>query len=237
MEEKYKKIESYLGGDMTAEEVALFESVIKQDTDLQKEESVRTFLQGEEAQQLKDKIIHHGNAYNAPKKEYPFKKYLQIAAVLAIGILSIVVFKTYNSNTPEQLYVEYYKDSDLPSLVKRDHNENFLYKGISKYKEANYRAALDDFESYQKSEIAIDTSAYIYIGMTHLNLNQYTEAITAFDIMANSQLIGKSKGLWFKALAYVKRNDIEGAKNVLEEILKDTSNFNYKEAENLLDQL
>jgi len=55
--------------------------------------------------------------------------------------------------------------------------------------------------------------------------------------MRNSRLLDRSKGLWFKALAYLKANDKEKAIETLELIIRRPENFRYQEAKELLKKL
>ena len=63
-----------------------------------------------------------------------------------------------------------------------------------------------------EKESKIDTTVFLYIGMTQLNLNKPEAAISSFDKVINSQILDRSKGLWFKALLYVKEDDQNLAK-------------------------
>jgi len=49
--------------------------------------------------------------------------------------------------------------------------------------------------------------------------------------------LDRSKGLWFKALVYLKMDDKKSAKHTLKKITENLSNFNYTKAEKLLAEL
>jgi len=265
MEERYKNIESYLGNSMSSEDRDRFERMMEEDTALKEEvllyeklnfhlkqdfsdkrnisetsvvKELRSYLKGDEAHELREKLKQYSNAYKPQSKKISFRKYRMIAAVIAVLILGTIGLQFLNKKTPEQLYASYYKQTDLPPLIKRNNNQlDFLYKGITSFKNSNYDQAIEDFKSYKESNNTIDTAMFLYKGMTHVYLNESEEAIAAFDLVTDSQLLIKSKGLWFKALTYLRFNDLKMAKSVLNKILEDSNNFRYKEAVLLLDQL
>jgi len=265
MEERYKNIESYLGNNMSPENLERFETMMEEDAGLKEEvllygklnfhlkqdfpykvnvpetsvvRELRAYLKSNEAQELQENIKKYSNAYKSQNNENPFRKYRMVAALIVVLILGAITIQLLNKKTPEQLYASYYKQADLPPLIKRDNNKlDFLYKGITSFKNNKYDQALEDFKNYRESNSTIDTSMFLYKGVTHIYLNQPDEAVVAFDLVANSQLLIKSKGLWFKALTYLRFNDVKMSKKVLNEILEDSNNFRYKEAVLLLDQL
>jgi len=265
MEERYKNIESYLGNNMSPEDLERFETMMEEDAGLKEEvllyeklnfhlkqdfpykgnvpetsvvKELRTYLKSNEAQVLRENIKQYSNAYKSQNKKNPSRKYRMVAALIVVLILGAITIQLLNKKTPEQLYASYYKQADLPPLIKRDNNKlDFLYNGITSFKNNKYDQALEDFKNYRESNSTIDTSMFLYKGVTHIYLNQPDEAVVAFDLVANSQLLIKSRGLWFKALGYLKNNEIEKTKGVLSIIIKNPENFNYKQAKKLLDDL
>ena len=264
MEERYKNIESYLGNTMLPEERKRFEEVLQQDATLKEEVSlykqlnfylkqdgpevenlpqtdftnkVRAFLNTEEAQNIRKNIRQETQGYEPQQKVFSIKHYRWAAAILLLLIVSIMTVQFFNrSNTPQELYASYYQEKDLPSLIKRDHRESILYTGINNFKAKDYQQALADFEGYESSGKAIDTAFFLYKGVTQLHLDQPDAAIASFDLVANSQLLNHSKGIWFKALAYLKLDDTSNAKAVLKEIVQQPENFNSDKAQLILDE-
>ncbi len=259
----YKKIEAYLGGDMPLEEAILFEKQMEEDSVLKKEvtlyndlnyhlgeqslnkdfpdteytKTLNTFLQGDEASQVKKDLKQAKELYS--RKGSFFNRYktriLSSAAVILLFIaVRVVWFPNVNSDA---LYLDYYNTSDLPSLVQRDDSKNALSNGVEAFQNDKFENAITIFENYEQTETDINYNMFLYKGISYSELNNVEEAIKAFDVFANSDLLDNSKGLWFKALTYLKINDKVKAKNVLEQIIKNSNNFKYKEAKQLLDVL
>jgi len=264
MEEKiYNKIEAYLGGDMPPEEIILFEKQIEENSELKKEvtlyndlnyhlgeqslnkdfpdteytKTLNTFLQGDEASQVKKDLKQAKELYS--KKELFFNRYktriLSSAAVILLFIaVRVVWFPNVNSDA---LYLDYYNTSDLPSLVQRDDSKNALSNGVEAFQNDKFENAITIFENYEQTETDINYNMFLYKGISYSELNNVEAAIKAFDIVANSDLLDKSKGLWFKALTYLKFEDKINAKKTLGVITSNASNFKFKEAQELLKEI
>jgi tetratricopeptide (TPR) repeat protein len=70
-----------------------------------------------------------------------------------------------------------------------------------------------------------------------LELENYREAIQTFDKLRNSNTLDNHKAYWYTALVYLKQNNAENAKKVLQTLVQDTSNYNYEKAIELLKKL
>ena len=265
MEELHKKIESYLGGDMSPEDKVRFEKEVQADAELQKEliiyerinfhvtdhikaseipdrewiNKLEETLGSDEINEIKDRLAayakKHNNTPQPLKRRTPYK--LLIAALLTIACLSTVFLTLWNSNSTDKLYAAFYNESDLPSFTTRNTPQNALNTAVLAYKNGGYEEALQEFDTYLKTEKVIDTTVFLYVGMTQLQLGQEQAAIKSLDRVANSQLLDKSMGLWFKALALLKMDNSQQAKAVLQDILKNPENFKYTEARELLGKL
>ena len=55
--------------------------------------------------------------------------------------------------------------------------------------------------------------------------------------MLNSNSIDSSKGMWFKALVFMKCKDIDALKAILKKISADKNNYNYNKALLVLEEL
>ena len=79
--------------------------------------------------------------------------------------------------------------------------------------------------------------AHLYIGASYLQLDNQKETIEAYDTLINSNALNRSKGYWFKALAYLKFGEEEKAKAALVQIKNNPTFFKHQEAIELLDKL
>ena len=260
----YLKIEQYLGGTMSAEEQELFESEIKNNPDLAKEvrlasqiihhqqggfedtfvpsnsytSDIRKFLKSEEATRIKERLNEAKETYAVQNSVHKKRKFpYWAAASIAILVLCSLGIYFSSQTTPSDLYVAYYSESDLPSVMQRDDTMNTLENGVESFKEGDYQTALSLITEYQNSSNEDATSAYLYAGMSYLELNKYQDAISQFEALSQSNLLDASKGDWFKALVYLKIDEKDNAKAVLAKIAASPSMFKHKEALEILEKL
>jgi len=264
-EAQHKKIEAYLGGSMTTEEVLRFEKEMEEDPMLKKEvtlydqlnhhlgnqyldetipenkyvHNLRGFLRSEEAKTLQRQLEITQENYQNDQGTPTSRKY-KIAAVIAVlvvlGMLTIV-FNNNKEPLGKQLFIEYYTIDDLPNFVSRGSLDNDIEVIYRAFEEENYSETLSAFSKYNNTAKVIDTTLYLYKGMAHLQLEEINRAIVAFDVVYNSELLDNSKGLWFKALAYLKSTDKNSAKKTLEIIASDSTNFRAVDAKKILAKL
>jgi hypothetical protein len=78
---------------------------------------------------------------------------------------------------------------------------------------------------------------YVYTGLIYSEKENLQESIAQFDLLEKSQSLDRSRALWYKALTYLKFDKVAEAKAMLTSILEDPSNYNYKEAKELLEKL
>ncbi|MCH9661213.1 MAG: hypothetical protein K0U54_09910, partial [Bacteroidetes bacterium] len=109
--------------------------------------------------------------------------------------------------------------------------------GVLAFQKEEYPEALQHFEVYKSKGLHLNDAVYLYSGMSHIALGDFESGHSDFDILIASNSLDASKGLWFKALAYLKANDTHKAKQMLLEILSDSSNFNTTKAQELFEEL
>ena len=256
------KIESYIGNAMSDEEKVLFEQQMKSDAELKKEVSLAkeinhflrgeainehketadtkemtTFLKSEDAKNIEKTLLKVKYEYKASTIKPKKKNYFLIAASIALFLISSMAYYIHNQSTPQKLYAQYYSVTDLPSVLKRGIQQDNLIKGVLKFKESDYIEALKLFDSYKNTTNDVNPSVYLYTGIANMELEKYDNALVSFDNMIQSNSIDKSKGLWFKALLYLKKQDKVNATIVLEKIVAKNTNFKFKEAQELLKKL
>lgn len=262
-EELYQKIEAYLGGNMSPEVAAEFEVEMERDAALRKEvelyghlnhhlggvhedrraedsqyaDDIRVFLKSEEAQVLEQKLREGQKGYEE-KTNSRYTAYKYAAAIVAfIVVLGAWMLFFRDVDTPKTLYTEYYRTADLPSFVKRNDAEDMIFPIVNHFKNENYTKTLTAFAKYKETVITVDTTLYLYVGMSHLALEEDEKALTSFDLVVNSGLLDHSKGLWFKALAYLKMENRVNTRKILNEIVENPANFKFREAKELLEKL
>jgi len=257
------KIEAYLGDSMSPEEALAFEQQMAEDPQLKEEvllsrqanlhltgnfdsehpnnkytQELRSFLDSDEAKKLKSTIQRVGNEHKLESKgAHQRRRYLLVAATVALLIVSSIGFFFLKDPGPEKLFAQYYTNDDLPSVITRDDGLTLFENGVLAFQDANFQEALEYFEQYENETGSKEVSLSLYRGATYLELNNSEAAIQEFDQVIASNSLDRSKGLWFKAMAYLKSKDETKAIEMLIEITEDASNFNAEEAMDILAKL
>jgi len=258
------KIESYLGGTMPQDEVLIFEQQIESDSQLKEEvllfmqinlhlsendiylsipqnkytQDLKAYMASDEAKEIKNTLQIANQTYKEHKVNAKRKKYLLVAATIALLIVSSIgLFFMNELKGFDKLYAQYYTSRDLPSIIKRGEQSSSLEKGVLAFKADSLSKAMEYFNSYKNTQPKEEVAVYLYTGATQLKLNNIQKAIEQFDIVINSNSLDASKGMWFKALTYLKAKDKTKAKAVLIEISKNPSYFNHNKAKEILDKL
>lgn len=261
MKEKlYEQIEAYLGGNMSSEEQIQFELKVSENSELAKEVALynqinhhlheqswfnepinnkrgqgdlEEYMRSEEAQSIKSKLEKASKKYEENSGVLNWKYFIgTVAAIGVVILLGVQFWKTSPSN--EQLYRKYYTERDLPSLVKRGDKNDMLQKGVIAFKTKEYQNAIAYFEDYLRQTNGENRLPYAYLGFSYLELDHLDKALANFDSLLYSDSLDSSKALWYKSLSYLKHGKIDESKKVLNEILKDSLNFNFKKAEDLI---
>ena len=243
------KIEAYISNTMSKEESLAFEKEMQNNTKLTKEvnlakqlnhfltdeyipksyndnilkEKFKIYLESDEAIKTKNLLLEIKKEYSNKSKK---KNYYLIAASITILVFSLIIFNLFK-NTKTNLYTQYFSVNDLPSVIKRNDTNNLFAKGVLAFKIKNYNDALAHFNAYKKQK-NIDNSVYLYTSIAYTSLNKYQKALTEIDKIIAKNTIDKPKGLWFKALIYLKMEDNIKAKKILQQLIK---NSNYKNLE------
>jgi len=154
------------------------------------------------------------------------------AAAVIVGLIGLFVFFNKGADSSE-LYAEYLKLEDIPALAERGSNPKTNLLAIENlFHNKEYKAMLlalkESPEDFQDNAIV-----QVYTGVGYMQTNQIPEALAAFDGLIASNLMDAQSGYWYKALAYLKNNDLQQAKATLEYIVSNKL-FNSEQAKALL---
>ena len=188
-----------------------------------------------EIQQLKHVIRDSNSIYQQPKNTNSRKWFLYASAAVIALLVYISIFKP--STSSQELYATYIEDTNLPSFISReDSNENHLIRAQQFFEDKNYEKALVIFKKKLKNSSKPEAALYLYTGIAQMELDEFETAEKTFDILIHSDLIDASKGIWYKALLYLKTDRIEASKLLLEKISQEKL-FNAVKAAELLKKL
>lgn len=263
-EEENKHIESYLLGHLSIEEVALVEKRMSDDirfresvllhkqlfeslsennwssaknVDPKRLQEYEALYRDKETAQLKETLIQAQINYkkNTPKSIRPWFYYLSAAFVAILITIAVLIPQ---QQTPQELYVEYYTLSDIPSLATRGGEEDTSLIDAERYfEEGNYKNVLAILTPKVSSVVRNKASVLLYKGISEMELRQFEKAQATFDQLIESDLTDASMGFWYKALLFLKMEAKEKTKMTLFQIQKSPSNYKYKEAKSLLEKL
>lgn len=261
-DEQLLRIEQYISEAMSGEERLSFERELESDPALQEAyklsleinehlleeyseyeipdneftQALKEELRSEASKNIKETIakvgVEHAKKSITPRK----KNYGWVAAIAAAFIVGLGL-TFFTGSDESEVYDDFYAVADLPSVIKRGDTDSDLEQGVLAFQKEEYPEALQHFEVYRSKGLHLNDAVYLYSGMSHVALGDFDASHADFDILIASNSLDASKGLWFKALAYLKAEDIEKVKQLLKKILLDSSNFNFTKAQDLLEEL
>ncbi len=220
-QEDFERIEAYLNGTLSSDELTSFEKQLQTDKGFAiKVEDIRTILAGIETQSLKAQLndFHEEVLKNSedgsskPKiRSLDWMKY----AVAAVLVLALGSFWFLNENSNERLYADYYSpDPGLPTTMGNNDNYEF-YQAMVTYKQGNYEDALKSWKDQLNNKTENDTLNY-FVGSALLASKQEGEALSFLLKVANQEDSAfKNEAYYYIGLAYLKADNTEEAKAYL----------------------
>ncbi len=231
-QEEFEKIEAYINGQLSSEDLLEFENRLKNENHLAtKVEDIKIVLTGIETQAMKEQLneFHKELAshqdktiVNQPKVRRFNWRRIAVAAVLIIGLGSFWIF---GGNSNERLYTKYFiPDPGLPTTMGNNDNYEF-YEAMVDYKQGDYKGAISKWESLRNLKPQSDTLNY-FIGVAHLASKNEKIAIPFLeDASKNPEFALKNDAHYYLGLAYLKNGNTKQAKVNL----KKSSSENSKE--------
>ena len=189
---------------------------------------MNAFLESEEAHTIRDSIQQIITVKN--ESNLVSSKIFKFA--IAASIAAIFLISLYNTSTNiNNLYPEYMELQELPSLVMRgDHNTDVLLESELLFQQGRYEKVITKITDYQNTSNSINPISYIYAGISYLEIGDYTNAMTQFNLLEQSNSLHQKKHLWYKAMIFLKQCDKKQLIKTLQAILQDTTNYKYQEA-------
>ena len=170
------------------------------------------------------------------KSRFSFRRY-PLAAAAAVLLLVVAVWWVFPKGaSPEALYFAYY-EAPVPSASRSGDDLYAQWNAaVSDYASGNLEAALPAFEGIAADQtLEKRHEALLLAGICQLELGRYPQAIASFDgVSASSAFAAEAQ--WYKALAMIKSDDLQGAQSTLRGIASD-GGYKSAEAQELLDIL
>ena len=192
-------------------------------------------FRSEETQELKQ-VLARVSAEQTQGRKNILKSVWFYTSAAAFLLIMFLVFYPSRS-TQENLYEEFLNRTGTVSLVERgnDETEGIYKEAITLFDSVRYQEALELFEQLSKENVE-RSALYIYHGITQIELELYTEAITTFDDLINSDFLDAEKGHWYKVLVWVKAQEWDKAKEALD-IVIDNQYYKHELARELKEKL
>ncbi|WP_346881103.1 tetratricopeptide repeat protein [uncultured Algibacter sp.] len=221
-QELLEAIERYIKGTMDSKELKDFNDYIKIDPEFKAQvEDIKVLLLGIEKQTLEDKLNEfHEDIINNKKQLQPSLKVqflnhnkLAIVASIIVATLSIWYFITPKNI---KLYDNYFKpDIGINTNIK-DANSSDFNDAMEKYKNGNYKIAIDAWQILSERKPKNDTLNY-FIGIAHLANKKTKKAIPFLErtVHSNHTFALMDNARYYLGLAYLKEGNSHLAKKYL----------------------
>ena len=239
-------IERYLLQTLSPEEEKSFQNRLS-DPDFQEElelqKDLMTALKTEGKAQFKAELETLDKEHFSTAKVKPFNpaRYLRMAVAATVLLAAFYwVFDSFSGQStlsPQEIYVQQFEPKSL-SGVKSDVDSLSLWEQfMMHYAHQQYKEAIPVLESLLADPDYSQTSrARLYLGNAYLLTDQSEKAIeTLKEIRPSSAFAMDAE--WYTALAYLKNDDPDNARNQLKAIAEDQGHFYHQRAKKILSQL
>ncbi|MCG8327548.1 MAG: hypothetical protein MI974_07680 [Chitinophagales bacterium] len=218
-------------------------ALYKEDPNNKLQQELKQKLNTPEYQSISEKIQHIGQEYIQelpPKKNLSirYKRFISAAAVVLFLIVAGISYTIINNQSVDRFYYEYAQwETELPSFVEKNATESTFAEAEASFRNKEYIKAIQLFESIEEDNELYPYSL-LYIGASYASSNKDLQALKAFNQLAQMDAFAESsKGLWYATLIHLKQGDKDKAVDLLNIIIKDSNNYHYNQAIQLLEQL
>lgn len=190
-------------------------------------------------EQLKKKVALTLEVYEEKKvKTFPLKRIFLVAASVTFIVVSIFLFRNMNSSTSSvDLYAAHF---ELPSAAgERSISEqsDAWNDAMTAYANQDFKTTIDLLSSLvNQPDFSFADRGNLYLGLSLLMQNENQMAVKHFEAI-NRESSFIQDGEWYKALAFLRINDLENAQYTLQKIVDQPRHFKYHEALEILKQL
>ena len=242
---KDRLIQDYLNGTLTTDTKLLFEKQLDEDAEFAAEvkelEDLETGLHSIGLDMLKEEVNNWEQEFK--EKSKPKTKLIQLwpkyTAVAASVILLIVAGLFVYNGTPDnnELYAEYFDPYEDMILTRGDisNSESLLIAGMEAYNNEEFTTASEKLNDYLLNNNE-NKGVALYLGIAQMQIGKYSEAAISFGL-AQQDVKFKQQAQWYEALLYVKSNQTEKARSLLEIIGKNTDHYQSENAQSILNEL
>ncbi|HPA35611.1 MAG TPA: hypothetical protein PLA16_04550 [Chitinophagales bacterium] len=228
-------IEKFLEHTLSAEEQLEFDRLLQSDTAFQQEFEFQKKLKASIIIETREKQKEQLRALEREIATPSRFKYAAAAAIILV-VFAALIFALIRPDT-DDLYASYYEP--FPNLEKpttRDKTATDLpAKAFYAYDTENYATAAALFDQIYTQQAA--DYAILYEGLSYMELGKFRQAIQTFELFDFEKQNNYTHTIsWYLALCYLKNQQTERAKFLLEEVSHSDSQFKASSTE-LLEEL
>lgn len=175
-----------------------------------------------------------------PVRSVASRKWLRwglAAAAIALLLVCAYLFVQPASNTPQQIFAQYYQPHELPFGTRDQVTDVQYYEAGSAYQSEDYKKALPLLQAiYDKDKS--DDRIGLALAISAIEEDQDEVAENILQILSNKEnYLYQEQAQWYLALTYLKLNQIENSKKLLQSIIQEEGGFYSEQAKELLAQL
>lgn len=238
-----RQIDSYLSGEMDADEVKNFELELKLNAQLSREfnlsvELDQMIIEDEDVLSFRNQLkeIHERKSNSLTRtfslSEINRRWYFAAASITLLimisGLLYFVVPKEYSN---ERLFSMYYSTENVMNVSRSADNQ--LFEALIKYQQRDFSEAARLFEAILRED-ENNIVIRFYSGIAYIETQHYNDAILALKkILEGEDNLYTEHASWFLGLTYLRINETEKAINTFSTILNDPNNYYYSQAEDI----
>jgi len=253
-----EKIEQYLSGQLSPQELTAFERALASNKELAKQvEMMRDLdlaLADEKAVEVQQTIQQVGKDFfaadhtsgNTKKhsiKRLPFyRRPLAIAASILFLVAAAALIWQMNAGgtslSNDELFAQYYSIEKMSPTVRGDQQTDSLYNlALLQYNDKQYSSAINHLNTLLEQDP--DNLQFVNaLANAYLNDQQLEKAKVQFKrIVEDGKSIMAPKAIWYLALIQIKQGKVEEAKKQLEQLTTTEDLTLAKQASALLDAL
>jgi len=240
------RIQRYLDGEMSDDELKLFKDDLQKDPELVKEldlhRSIGDIILSKDEERFRKKLDEAYRAYkiksfnrneNSLKSKKPRYKILLYGSAITLVLLSSVFYlinygKLSNDALFKKYFISYNLEMESRAGVEKNEETKIIHKAIKLYEAKNYSEASQQLKSILNLQPK-NTKALFYNGLCFIYLNEFENAIHSFEMVLNEPYsYFQSYAKWYLSMCYIKTNDNVTARNLLKEIEVENGYFSAK---------
>lgn len=237
-----KLIEKYFSNQLSKSEMIEFKKHYETDADFKQEvdflKNIQAVSETEDHALFKKQLATYETEISPKKaslKSNLLKPIVAIAAIMIVAFgITFLLNKDINKDRLFSTYFEPSKNVSAP-IVRAENDGKPASKAFIAYGEADYKQSIPLFQNaFEQSK---NSELLFYEGNALLAENNVAEAIEIFKTHLTYSDALSNRTHWYLALAYLKANQLEKAKQELEVFIMSEENFKKTEAKSLLKKL